>query len=202
MPAVINLVHDVGKYLNSLSEERIITVNLANPVVKPQLAVRSSWSGRWSNRNIEPQMTFWKLLEESINVPGRFDAVDRTDRITLKIRCGSSFMVSENLDSTSLASRKWYSWIWLKTETVPRQRAFVHAVGSFDGVRAEQKEKVPRRRPLLALQLRFAVVFYHLCMSANRMFRRCKGYFVTMAEKNSRLILVGRNGHGFVCNNP
>ena len=109
VPAVINLVHDIRKYLYSFSEEGVITVNLAYPVVKFQLAVRSSWSGWWSNGNIEPQMTFWKLLKESINVPGRFDAVDRTDRITLKIRCGSSFMVSENLDSTSLASRKWYS---------------------------------------------------------------------------------------------
>ena len=42
VPAVINLVHDVRKYLNSLSEEGIITVNLANPVVKTQLTVGSS----------------------------------------------------------------------------------------------------------------------------------------------------------------
>ena len=76
VPAVINLVHNVWKYLNSLSEERVITVYLANPVVKVQLTVRSSRSGWWSYRDIEPQMTFRKLLEESINVPGRFDTVD------------------------------------------------------------------------------------------------------------------------------
>ena len=106
VPAVVNLGHNDGKYLNDLVEGRVPVMYLASPVVVPQLAVRGSWSYWWSNRNVEPQMTTWELLEESINTSGWFDTVDRTNSITLKRCSGSRSMVSDYLDSTSFTLGK------------------------------------------------------------------------------------------------
>ena len=106
VPAVVDLVHNDGKYLKDLVEGRVPAVYLTNPVVVPQLAVRGSWSCWWSNRDVEPQMTTWELLEESINTSGRFDTVDGTNSITLKRCSGSRLMVSDYLDSTSFALGK------------------------------------------------------------------------------------------------